>query len=178
MCKSPLHPFLHALPKCEHHMHLEGSLSPALLFALAARNSIELPGTDEAFASPDSLLDRYTRFSSLDDFLQYYYIGMNCLIHENDFEQLAWEYFLRAKSDGVVHAEVFFDPQAHTGRGVKYETVVDGFERACKRAEAVLGISTKLILCFLRHLPVPESHTMFDQAHDDLLKATITRFSA
>lgn len=169
MCKSPLHPFLHALPKCEHHIHLEGSLDPVLLFALASRNQIVLPTTDAAFASPDALLDRYTRFSSLDDFFQYYYIGTSCLIYEQDFEDLAWEYFIRAKSDGVVHAEVFFDPQAHTVRGVKYETVVNGFEMACRRAEAGLGISTKLILCFLRHLPVPESYTMFAQAQDDLM---------
>lgn len=154
-------------------MHLEGSLSPTLLFTLAARNSIELPSTDAAFTSPDALLERYTRFSSLDDFLQYYYIGMNCLIYEEDFEELAWEYFKRAKSDGVVHAEVFFDPQAHTGRGVKYETVVDGFERACQRADAELGVSTKLILCFLRHLPIPDSHTMFDQAHDHLVNGRL-----
>lgn len=173
MCKSPLHLFLHALPKCEHHMHLEGSLSPALLFSLASRNNIPLPLTDVAFASPDALLDRYTRFSSLDDFLHYYYIGMSCLIYEHDFRELAWEYFLRAKSDGVFHAEVFFDPQAHTARGVKYETVVDGFERACQRAEAELGVSTKLILCFLRHLPVPESHSMFEEAHDHLVSGRL-----
>lgn len=154
-------------------MHLEGSLSPALLFTLAARNDIELPSTDAAFASPDDLLDRYTRFSSLDDFLGYYYIGMSCLIHAQDFEELAWEYFLRAKSDGVVHTEVFFDPQAHTGRGVKYETVVDGFERACQRANAELGVTTKLILCFLRHLPVPESQTMFKQALDHLVSGRL-----
>lgn len=149
-------------------MHLEGALTPSLLFTLAARNAVALPETDPAFASQTSLLDRYTRFSSLDDFLQYYFIGMSCLIYEYDFEQLAWEYFVKAKSDGVVHAEVFFDPEAHTGRGVAYQTVVSGFTKACQRAEKELGISTKLILCLLRHLPVHDSEKMYAQAEADL----------
>lgn len=89
---------------------------------------------------------------------------MECLVKEQDFEQLAWEYFLKAKSDGVVHAEVFFDPQAHTGRGISYETIVNGFTTACKRAEQELELSTKLILCFLRHLPVDQSTTTYAQA--------------
>lgn len=93
---------------------------------------------------------------------------MKCLITEQDFEQLAWEYFLKAKSDGVVHAEVFFDPQAHTGRGVAYETVVKGFTMACQRAEQELELSTKLILCLLRHLPLEDSKTTYDQAKLDL----------
>ena len=168
MCKSPLHEFLAALPKCEHHIHLEGSLSPSLLFTLAKRNSISLPTSDNAFASPASLLDRYTRFSSLDDFLHYYFIGMSCLIHETDFEELAWDYFVKAHADGVVHAEVFFDPEAHTGRGVDYETVVNGFTRACRRAEAELEISTKLILCLLRHLPPAESEKTYVRSESDL----------
>lgn len=93
---------------------------------------------------------------------------MKCLITEQDFEQLAWEYFLKAKSDGVVHAELFFDPQAHTGRGVAYETVVKGFTMACQRAEQELELSTKLILCLLRHLPLEDSKTTYDQAKLDL----------
>ena len=168
MCRTHLHAFLAALPKAEHHMHLEGALSPSLLFTLAARNSITIPVSDQDFASPAALLDRYARFSSLDDFLRYYFIGMKCLIKKEDFEQLAWEYFLKAKSDGVVHAEVFFDPQAHTGRGVAYETVVNGFMTACQRAERELGLSTKLILCLLRHLPVEDSTMAYDQARLDL----------
>ncbi|KAF6217568.1 hypothetical protein HO133_006670 [Letharia lupina] len=167
MCRTHLHPYLAALPKAEHHMHLEGALSPSLLFALAARNSITIPTSDAAFGSPAALLDRYTRFSSLDDFLHYYFIGMKCLVKEQDFEQLAWEYFLKAKSDGVVHAEVFFDPQAHTGRGITYETVVNGFTTACQRAEKELELSTKLILCLLRHLPVEDSTKTYAQARMD-----------
>jgi len=168
MCKSSLHPFLAALPKCEHHMHLEGSLSPDLLFTLAERNSVALPSSDPAFTSCTTLLDRYTRFSSLDDFLHYYFIGMSCLIHESDFEQLAFEYFVKAKGDGVIHAEVFFDPEAHIVRGLDYKTVVNGITKACRRAEQKLEISTKLILCLLRHLPVSESEKMYTQAEADL----------
>ncbi|KAL9584881.1 MAG: hypothetical protein Q9212_001843 [Teloschistes hypoglaucus] len=170
MCQSPLHPLLAALPKCEHHMHLEGSLSPSLLNSLAHRNCLSLPSPDEdpAFASPSALTDRYARFTSLDDFLRYYFIGMSALIHAEDFEALAWEYFVRAHADGVVHAEVFFDPQAHTSRGIRYETVVNGFAAACRRAEKELGISTKLILCFLRHLPVSDAVSAFNIAKDDL----------
>ena len=170
MCQSPLHEFLAALPKCEHHIHLEGALSPALLFTLAASNDIALPSPkdDPAFASPSSLLDRYTRFTSLDDFLRYYFIGMSVLVEAQDFEALAWDYFVKAKVDGVVHAEVFFDPQAHTARGVRYSTVIEGFTKACARAENELGISTKLILCFLRHLPVKESDETFREAETDL----------
>ncbi|KAL8995024.1 MAG: hypothetical protein Q9169_005172 [Polycauliona sp. 2 TL-2023] len=170
MCQSSLHPFLAALPKCEHHMHLEGSLSPDLLFTLAHRNGIGLPTSedDPAFASPDALLERYARFTSLDDFLHYYFIGMSTLVTARDFEELAWEYFKRAHSEGVVHAEVFFDPQAHTGRGIEYKTVLNGFLAACRQAESSYGMSTRLILCFLRHLPVSEAATTFGDAKGDL----------
>lgn len=170
MCRSVTRSFLAALPKCEHHMHLEGSLAPSLLFTLADQNDIVLPSPteDPSYASPTALLDRYTRFTSLDDFLHYYYIGMSVLIHAQDFEALAWEYFVRAKADGVVHAEVFFDPQAHTARGVAYTTVVEGFKKACERAEKELSISTKLILCFLRHLPVGAAEDTFVEARKDL----------
>ena len=156
-------------------MHLEGSLSPQLLFTLAERNQIRLPPTsdDLSFGSPEALWDRYTRFSSLDDFLHYYFIGMSALIHARDFEELAFEYFLRAKAEGVMHAEVFFDPQAHTVRGVAYGTVLEGFTKACKKAEAQLRITTKLILCFLPHLPVPEAQETFDEAKEDLLSGVL-----
>ena len=162
MCRDSLHSFLKALPKCEHHMHLEGSLSPSLLFSLAERNKISLPSRaeDSAFISPSTLLDRYARFTGLDDFLHYYFIGMSALVHEQDFEDLAWEYCKRAHDDGVVHAEVFFDPQAHTARGVKYDLVLDGFAKGCARAQA-FGMSVQLIPCFLRHLPVQDAGATF-----------------
>ncbi|KAF2469732.1 adenosine deaminase [Lindgomyces ingoldianus] len=165
MCKTPLHDFLKRLPKAEHHLHLEGALSPTLLFELAKRNNISLPTEDSAFNSPDSLQSRYGRFTSLDDFLHYYYFGMSVLIHAHDFEALAWDYFQHASADGVHHAEVFFDPQAHTTRGVSYNTVLSGFESACRRAERELGITTELITCFLRHLPVEDCLATFENEH-------------
>jgi adenosine deaminase len=172
MCKTPLHPFLQALPKCEHHIHIEGSLEPSLLFSLAEQNNITLPKDDPAFASTDALLDRYTRFTSLDDFLQYYYIGMSVLIGAADFEALAWEYFQKASNNGVHHAEVFFDPQAHVARGVAYSTIITGLSAARDRAEKELGISTLLICCFLRHLPVPESLALF---HDPQVQTSFAQ---
>lgn len=162
MCRSALHTFLKQLPKCEHHIHLEGALSPSLLFTLASKNNISLPSDDAAFKSPESLLARYSNFTSLDDFLQYYYIGMSVLIHASDFESLAWDYFQRAAADGVHHAEVFFDPQAHTSRNISYETVIQGFQSACQRANSELGVTTLLTACYLRHLPVSDCLATFD----------------
>lgn len=170
MTADDIREFLRDLPKCEHHMHLEGALEPDLLFDLAARNKINLPSADDdtAFASPAHLLERYERFTSLDDFLAYYFIGMSCLVQEDDFFELAWRYFKKAKSDGVVHAEVFFDPQAHTGRGISYKKVLTGFLRACRRAEEELEISTNIIVCFLRHLPVADSEKTYAEVEADL----------
>ncbi|CAN8103804.1 unnamed protein product [Discula destructiva] len=171
MCNHNLHGFLAALPKCEHHMHLEGSLSPELLFELSARNNIPLPSVSEdaAFTSVATLYERYARFQSLDDFLHYYYIGFTVLIHESDFEALAYAYFTKAASQGLRHAEVFFDPQVHMNRGIAYQTVVDGFTKARLRAESELGVTSLLIPCLLRHLPVADSlqcfQTMKDAGH-------------
>ena len=165
MCKSDIHNFLQALPKCEHHLHIEGSLSPALLFQLAQTNKITLPSADDAsFASVAALQARYERFTSLDDFLHYYYIGMSVLLTEGDFESLAYEYFSHAHRDGVHHAEIFFDPQAHTARGVLYSTVVAGLTAAQRRAEQDFGLTSKLILCFLRHLPATEANATYAEA--------------
>lgn len=162
MCQSPSHDFLKALPKCEHHIHLEGALTPEVLFMLASQNSITLPQDDPAYASAETLLERYNQFTSLDDFLHYYYIGMSVLINAADFEALAWDYFQHASADGVYHAEVFFDPQAHIERGVTYTTVLTGFQAACRRAEKELGITSILTACYLRHLPVADSLAVFD----------------
>lgn len=168
MCKHNLHGFLAALPKCEHHMHLEGSLSPELLFQLSARNSIPLPSAsdDPAFASVATLYERYANFTSLADFLHYYYVGFTVLIHEADFEALAYAYFTKAAGQGVRHAEVFFDPQVHINRGIAYHTIVDGFTEARRRAEADLGLTSLLIPCMLRHLPVPDSLACFTTMRD------------
>ncbi|KAJ9616335.1 adenine deaminase [Cladophialophora chaetospira] len=168
MCQGPMHEFLKALPKCEHHMHLEGSLEPSLLFSLASLNKIPLPTTDTAFTSPETLLRRYRAFTSLDDFLHYYFIGMSVLITSSDFEALATAYFERAHADGVLHAEVFFDPQAHTSRGVRYEDVVDGFRAAQEKARQKWGLTSELIVCVLRHLPVEDGMAMYRAAIPDL----------
>lgn len=161
MCKSPLHDFLVALPKCEHHLHIEGSASPELIFRLAAKNNVTLPSptADPAFGSVSALYARYGSFTSLDDFLNYYYIGFSVLLHPSDFEELAFEYFSRAASAGNVrHAEISFDPQAHTSRGVPYASVVAGLVSGQRKAEAAFpGLSTRLIVCFLRHLPLADA---------------------
>ncbi|CUM65743.1 uncharacterized protein PRCAT00003391001 [Priceomyces carsonii] len=153
-CSTHMKDFLGELPKCEHHVHLEGTLEPSLLFKLAKRNQIKLP--DSFPSSVEECLDRYNSFKDLDDFLDHYYVGMSVLIHENDFYDLAMEYFGRANSDGCQHSEVFFDPQGHVERGVSIDLVVSGFDKACKDATKKFGTSNKLIMCLLRHLP-PDS---------------------
>ncbi|OIW27850.1 adenosine deaminase [Coniochaeta ligniaria NRRL 30616] len=170
MCKSPLHPFLTRLPKCEHHLHIEGSLSPDLLFALSAKNSTPLPPitSDPSFASPATLNARYAAFSSLDDFLAYYYIGMRVLVTPSDFSDLTYAYLARAAREGVRHAEVFFDPQAHLSRGVSIDTVVSGLLAGRRRAEAEFAgrgakrLTVLFIPCLLRHLPVSDSAACFE----------------
>lgn len=175
MCKDSLHDFLVSLPKCEQHLHLEGTLEPPLLIKLASQNGVSLPSSQEdaAFTSAETLLERYQAFTSLDDFLHYYFIGMTVLVKATDFEALAWEYFVRAKKDNVAHAEVFFDPQAHTERGIEYATVFQGYQTACKRATAELGISTELIVCFLRHLPLSSAELTYNSALNDLRSGAI-----
>ena len=154
-------------------MHLEGALSPTLLFSLAARNNIPLPTSDPAFVSVSTLLDRYENFTSLDDFLHYYYIAMSCLITSQDFEELAWDYFQRAHADGVVHAELSFDPQAHIERGVKLADVVEGIGRARARAEKEMGISSVVVMCFLRHLPVAGAEECYELARSNLMSGVL-----
>jgi adenosine deaminase len=134
------------MPKAELHIHIEGSLEPELIFALAGRNGVSIP-----YASVDELRKAYA-FTNLQSFLDIYYAGASVLLKEQDFYDMAWAYFERAKADNVVHAELFFDPQTHTGRGVAMKTVIDGLHRACGDAKTKLGIDASLILCFLRHL--------------------------
>ena len=166
MCKSSLHDFLAELPKCEHHLHLEGCLSPALLFQLATKNNISLPSpsVDPAYESPKTLAKRYEHFDNLDDFLQYYFRGIAVVLTKDDFEMLAWEYFTTARKDGVRHAEVFFDPQSHTDRGISFDTIISGFQAARQRAEKELGMTSCLIMCFLRHLPVASAEQTMQAA--------------
>ncbi|SCU95886.1 LANO_0E11738g1_1 [Lachancea nothofagi CBS 11611] len=153
-CNDTMRNFLRDLPKCEHHLHLEGTLEPDLLYPLAQRNNVKLP--EQFPKTVAELEERYSRFKDLQDFLDFYYIGCEVLLKEEDFFDLAWAYFTRAHSQGLKHAEVFFDPQSHTARGVSIETVVGGFQRACVKARLELQISSKLIMCLLRHTPVEE----------------------
>jgi adenine deaminase len=146
----PLGPVTPALlagaPKAELHIHIEGSLEPELIFALAARNGVVLP-----YASVEALRAAYD-FSDLQSFLDIYYAGASVLLQEQDFFDMAWAYYERAAADGVRRAELFFDPQTHTERGVEIGVVIRGLVQAGARAERELGVSNALILCFLRHL--------------------------
>ncbi|MBV2131372.1 adenosine deaminase [Pseudomonas sp. MAP12] len=153
-----LEQYLRALPKAELHLHIEGTLEPELMFALAARNGIALP-----WHSVEETRAAYA-FSDLQSFLDLYYAGAAALIHEQDFFDLAMAYFERAHADGVVHAELFFDPQTHTARGVAFATVLDGLERACREARERYGLSSRLILCFLRHLSEEDGFATLEQA--------------
>ena len=141
-----LRALLRAMPKAELHIHIEGSLEPELIFALAKRNGVTLP-----YASVEALRAAYA-FTDLQSFLDIYYAGASVLLKEEDFFDMAMAYFRRAAADKVVHAELFFDPQTHTERGVAFETVISGLTRACQTAERELGVSGLLIMCFLRHL--------------------------
>jgi adenosine deaminase len=134
------------MPKAELHIHIEGSLEPELIFALAQRNGVQL-----AYPSVEALRAAYA-FTDLQSFLDIYYAGASVLLKEADFYDMAMAYFRRAAADHVVHAELFFDPQTHTERGVSFETVIHGLKRAQDEARAKLGVTSELILCFLRHL--------------------------
>ena len=146
------------LPKAELHLHIEGSLEPEMLFALAERNGVNIP-----FVSADEVRAAYA-FSNLQDFLDIYYQGMSVLLHEQDFFDLTWAYLERAAADQVRHVEIFFDPQGHTERGVSFETVLNGIEGALRQGEAELGISYRLIMCFLRHLSEQDAFATLEQA--------------
>ena len=143
---SRLPDLLRAMPKAELHMHIEGSLEPELIFALAQRNNVPL-----AYDSVEALRAAYA-FTDLQSFLDIYYAGASVLLHEQDFYDMARAYLNRAVADNVVHTEIFFDPQTHTERGVAMETVINGLYRACRDAQIEQGISATLILSFLRHL--------------------------
>lgn len=138
--------FIRGLPKAELHLHIEGSLEPELMFELARRNKVALP-----FASVEEVRAAYA-FSNLQDFLDIYYQGAGVLMTERDFHDLAMAYFTRVAADGCRHVELFFDPQTHTDRGLPFQVAIDGLLSGMAEAERSLGVSSKLILCFLRHL--------------------------
>jgi adenosine deaminase len=146
LTRAHLPALLARMPKAELHIHIEGSLEPELIFALARRNDVALP-----YASEQALRAAYA-FTDLQSFLDIYYAGASVLLREADFFDMAMAYFRRAAADGVIHAELFFDPQTHTARGVPMRAVIEGLARAQAEAEATLGLSSALILCFLRHL--------------------------
>jgi adenosine deaminase len=139
--------YLRGLPKAELHLHIEGTLEPELLFELARRNGVDL-----RFRTVEALRAAY-RFTDLQSFLDIYYEGAGVLRTEQDFHDLTWAYLQRAAADGVRRAEIFFDPQTHTDRGIPFDVVLDGIEAALGEGRSRLGISSGLILCFLRHLP-------------------------
>lgn len=150
--------FIHGLPKAELHLHIEGSLEPEMMFALAQRNAIKIP-----FTSAEEVRKAYA-FSNLQDFLDIYYQGMNVLRTEQDFYDLTMAYFNRVHADNVRHAEIFFDPQGHTERGIDIATVVGGITRALDDAERDLGITSRLIMCFLRHLSEDDAFATLAEA--------------
>jgi adenosine deaminase len=155
---------LKRMPKAELHMHIEGSLEPELMFALAARNGLSLP-----YADVEALRRAYV-FDNLQDFLDIYHEGTLVLRCEQDFYDMTWAYLQRAAADHVLHAEIFFDTQTHTGHGVSADVVIQGLHRACVDAQAQLGISASLILCFLRHLSETEAFEALEQATPHLDK--------
>jgi len=149
---------LRTMPKAELHIHIEGSLEPELIFKLAERNGVAL-----AYPDVEALRAAYA-FTDLQSFLDIYYAGASVLLHEPDFFDMAWAYFEKAAADHVVHAELFFDPQTHTVRGVPMATVIEGLSRAAKQAQAELGVSASLILCFLRHLSEEDAFATLEAA--------------
>ena len=150
--------FIKKTPKTELHLHIEGSLEPELMFKLSKRNKVEIP-----FRNVDEIRSAYN-FTNLDSFLKIYYQGSNVLKTEEDFFDLTWEYILKCKKDNVVHTEIFFDPQSHLPRGISFKTIINGISNALKKAKDELNISSKIIMCFLRHLDEESCFDVLKQA--------------
>ncbi|WP_373753313.1 adenosine deaminase [Neisseria weixii] len=147
-----------ALPKAELHVHIEGTFEPELMFEIARRNQVDIP-----YTNVDDIRAAYN-FHNLQSFLDIYYAGAAVLLHERDFYDLTRAYLLRCRKDNVTHTEIFFDPQTHTERGVAFETVINGIDRACRDAAQEWGISSRLIMCFLRHLSEESAFETLDWA--------------
>ena len=150
--------FIKKIPKAELHLHIEGSLEPELMFEIAKRNKIKIP-----FGNVNEIRNAYN-FHNLQSFLDIYYQGSKVLISEQDFFDLTWAYLLKSKENNILHTEIFFDPQTHTNRGIKFDLVINGIHRAILKAEKELGISSKIIMCFLRHLGEQSAFKILDQA--------------
>ena len=150
--------FIKKSPKAELHLHIEGTLEPEQMFALAKRNNIHIP-----FKNINEAKKAYN-FSNLESFLKIYYEGAKVLIKEQDFFDLTWAYALKCKEDNIVHTEIFFDPQTHTVRGINFDIVINGIYKALQKAQKEFGLSFKIIMCFLRHLDEEEGFKTLDQA--------------
>ena len=152
--------FIKKSPKAELHLHIEGTLEPEQMFALAKRNNIQIP-----FKNINEAKNAYN-FSNLESFLKIYYEGAKVLIKEQDFFDLTWAYALKCKEDNIVHTEIFFDPQTHTDRGINFDIVINGIYKALQRAEKEFDLSFKIIMCFLRHLDEEAGFKILGQAID------------
>ena len=150
--------FIEGIPKAELHLHIEGSLEPELMFALAERNRVDLP-----YNSVEELRQAY-QFTNLQSFLDIYYAGARVLLVEQDFYDLTWAYLTRMQEQNVKHVEIFYDPPTHTERGVAFSTVIEGIDSALKDARREYGISSYLILCFLRHLSEDDAFKTLEEA--------------
>ncbi len=150
--------FIKKAPKAELHLHIEGTLEPEQMFALAKRNNIQIP-----FKNISETKKAYN-FSNLESFLKIYYEGAKVLIKEQDFFDLTWAYVLKCKEDNIVHTEIFFDPQTHTNRGISFDIVVNGIYKALQKAQKEFSLSFKIIMCFLRHLDQEEGFKILEQA--------------
>ena len=150
--------FIKKSPKSELHLHIEGTLEPEQMFALGKRNNIQIP-----FKNINEVKKAYN-FNNLESFLKIYYEGSKVLIKEKDFFELTWAYALKCKEDNIVHTEIFFDPQTHTSRGIDFDIVINGIYKALKKAEKELGLSFKIIMCFLRHLNEDDCFKILEQA--------------
>ena len=152
--------FIKKIPKAELHLHIEGTLEPDLLFKLAKKNNIQIP-----FENVNEVKSAYN-FSNLESFLNIFYQGSRVLIKEQDFFDLTWAYALKCKEDSVVHAEIFFDPQTHINRGIHFDIVINGIYKALLKANKEFGLTSKIIMCFLRHLDEKSGFEILDRALD------------
>ena len=150
--------FIKKSPKTELHLHIEGTLEPEQMFSLAKRNNVQIP-----FKNINEVKKAYN-FSNLESFLKIYYEGAKVLIKEQDFFDLAWAYALKCKEDNVVHAEIFFDPQTHISRGINFDVIINGIYKALLKANKEFGLTSKIIMCFLRHLDEVSAFEILDQA--------------
>jgi len=155
---SDLKNFIQSLPKAELHIHIEGSFEPELMFKIAKRNNIKIP-----FNSIEEVRQAY-KFNNLQEFLDIYYQGTGVLINEQDFYDMTWAYLEKAHQNNIVHCEIFFDPQTHTDRGITFKTVITGIHRALQDAQDKFQISSKIIMCFLRHLDEESAFKTLEEA--------------